>query len=226
MKQFIQILALLYFCTGFVSLYAQTPQAAPSSASAHVAALKEGGLVVRLNSNTRKLAAMRAVLDTARLSEASRLQLNRKIALTEAETHYQNREIMVAFKTRYQLSPVVFVYDTASVHIRNGRRSGFVLNDSLELDPTASLPAGKFISVRVGYSDPSDYSGAEGFILGDSGLNDLTPPFPTVVAFSNVGYFFGSWLNPSSASQNRYSRAVKKLNKKLKEAIFDWGVSG
>lgn len=218
----------LFLGTGQLSAQVVDKPLSPAVLAAikHTAALKAGGLVVRLPSNIRKLAAMRAVLDTAVMDEQNRARLSRSIAATEAETRQQNLEIMTAFKQAYRLTPVVFVYDTASVQIRAGQRSGFVLTDKLELNAAASIPAGPFMSVRVGYSDPGDFSGAEGLIVGDAALTDVSGPFPAAVSFSNIGYLFGGWLNPSSASQKRYTRAVQKLSRKLREAVGEWGGLG
>lgn len=127
---------------------------------------------------------------------------------------------MTAFRLKYNLSQVYFTYDTASVYLAAGRRNGYFLNDSLLTDPSIQLQEGPFLSLRVGYADAANYSGAEGLILGDAALKDLRNRyFPTSAAFNNFVFFFNDWLNPSTASQKRYLKAVEKLRIKLREAL-------
>ncbi len=218
MKRLLQLLILLstLFAT---SAAAQRDTAAWLAAQTYADALKNGGLVVRLTSNHRKMQAMRALLDTGALNDQNRLRLRNELELTEVETRRQNREIMTAFRLKYNLSQVYFTYDTASVYLAAGRRNGYFLNDSLLTDPSIQLQEGPFLSLRVGYADAANYSGAEGLILGDAGLKDLQNRyFPTSAAFNNFVFFFNDW-DPRTASQRRYLKAVKKLSIKLKIAI-------
>jgi len=201
------------------SLHAQT---AESPATDYAPALRSGGLIVRLPSQRNKIEAMRAFRDTAQLNELSKQRLTTNISKLEQETRESNLSLMRAFRQYYELTPVQFLYDTAVSHLLAGRLSGHFIDDSLRAIQDKSVPQDGFLSLRIGYTDPGDYSGAEAMILGDARWQDVQPPFPTAIAFNNASFFVGQWLNPSTASHRRYQKAIERLSKKLYAAMYRW----
>lgn len=206
----------------FGALHAQTTDNLQSPAAEYVAALRSGGLIVRLPSQRNKIEAMRTFRDTAQLNELSKQRLTASISKLEQETRESNLSLIRSFRQYYELTPVQFLYDTAVSHLLAGRLQGHFIDDSLRAIPDKSVPEQGFLSLRIGYTDPGDYSGAEALILGDARWVDVRPPFPTAVAFNNASYFVGQWLNPSTASHRRHQKAIDRLSKKLYAAMNRW----
>lgn len=204
------------------SVYAQTAEDLQSLASGYATALQQGGLIVRLPSQRNKIEAMRTFRDTAQLNELTKQRLTNNINKLEQENRESNLSLIRAFRQYYELTPVQFLYDTAVSHLLAGRLIGHFVDDSLRSIPDKSLPESGFLSLRIGYTDPGDYSGAEALILGDARWEDVQPPFPTAVAFNNASFFIGQWLNPSTASHRRHQKAVERLGKKLYAAVYRW----
>ena len=216
----IYILCILIGLSG--TLCAQTAEDPQSLATDYSTALRSGGLIVRLPSQRNKIEAMRAFRDTAQLAELTKQRLTANIHQLEQETRENNLSLIRAFREYYELTPVQFLYDTAVGHLLAGRLQGHFVDDSLRAIPEKSVPEADFLSLRIGYTDPGDYSGAEALILGDARWKDVQPPFPTAVAFNNASFFLGQWLNPSTASHRRHQKAIDRLSKKLYAAMYRW----
>jgi len=215
----LQILALFLCLPCF--LMAQWEEKSPRRKAYESAqALKEGVLVVCLPSNHNKIKALTAILDKAQVHENEKKRAWEQLTATITETDSDNKIAIAAFRTEYRFSEVYFAYDTAVTQLRQGITDGFFLNDSLELAPDISLTGKSWFVLRMGYTDASQTSGAEAFILSDSNLNALPPPFPSTIRLDNLGYLINRALAPEIAARKRMTKAARKLQERLGD--FYW----
>jgi hypothetical protein len=189
------------------------------SARQAVLTLQEGGLVVRLNTKARKIAALEERLADPELEGSQRRRIEDMLTTTRKETAYQNQLIILYMQEKYQLGPLYFLPDTALSILQTSNSQGVFVNAQQELDPSIAPPQGDFLIMRIGYSDPSNTSRAQGFILMDSAQEVIPPPFPAVVTFNNAGFAINSLLAPEMAEQRRIQTAVERLVKKLERIV-------
>lgn len=212
---------LALFCVNLIHAQTDAGQGNPTRearkerAYAAIQNLKEGVLVVRLQSNARKIKALEALTtdsDNAKATRAKKL-----LEQTIAETRSNNRAIQAAFRENYTFSKVQWMYDTEVTMLANGATSGFLLDDSLEVDQAIQLASPAFLTLRIGYTDPSVTTGAESMIFTDQRLEDLTDPFPYAFILNPVNFALNKILDPQKAFQNNIRKQVARINKKLKQ---------
>ncbi|MFM9949833.1 MAG: hypothetical protein ACKV1O_17995 [Saprospiraceae bacterium] len=211
------ILALLLLLPCFLNAQPEGATWTRRQAFEAAKALKEGVLVVCLPSNNKKIKALSALLDNPQVNENEKMRIRKQLETTESESRSDNLTTITAFRQEYRFSEVYFAYDTAIVQLRKGINDGHFLNDALETDPKVSLAGKNWFVLRIGYTDATQSSGAEAFILSDSSLNELQPPFPAAVRLDNLGYLINKTLAPEIASRKRMTKAVRKLQEKLGE---------
>lgn len=226
MRTYLLTIALLVVMGN--SIHAQTREALEAEreeqARLIAATLIGEGLVVYVPTDTRKIAAMQDLIDNGDLTEANRSRLKERLSSTIAETKAQAKHIQAAFKEYYEIGPVYFLPDTSLVKLNQGQRSGLAYNANLEIDPSITLP-NNFVLVRAGYLDPATTTGAEGLILTDSAGRPLVKPFPSGVAFNNLGYLFNSILAKEIADRKRWEAVVKSLNRRFWRALDALGTA-
>jgi len=173
--------------------------------------------VVCLPSNNNKIKALSALLDNPQVNENEKKRIRKQLTTTESESRSDNLTTIVAFRQEYRFSEVYFTYDTAITQLRKGIPDGYFLNDALETDPGVSLTGKTWFVLRMGYTDATQNSGAEAFILSDSSLNELQPPFPAAVRLDNLSYLINRALAPEIAARKRMTKAARKLQEKLSD---------
>ncbi len=187
----------------------------------HIQTLKKGVLVVRLPAHQNKINALKKIIDNPKVSEKDKTKVREQLATTITEGRRDNRITQAAFRTNYRFSEVYFMYDTAVSQLKKGILTGHFLNDSLEIDPAITLKGRDWFTLRIGYLDATQQSGAEAMIITDNAFNDLTSPFPAVARLDNLSYLINKALAPDIAMQKRLWKAVKKLNDRLGEFYAD-----
>ncbi|GIV31629.1 MAG: hypothetical protein KatS3mg029_0980 [Saprospiraceae bacterium] len=145
-------------------------------AAAAIEALHDGVLIVRLSSNQRKIEALSGQLATPNLSEKQRLRLQQQLDQTRQLTRTENEGLVRAFRKYFDFTKVLFMYDTAVWQLRQGRQSGFFLDDSLRVDPRISLENKPWRMARYGSS--SGMSTRKSIAALDRKFRELPPPFP------------------------------------------------
>lgn len=221
MKLICSLTFLIFLCVNVIRAQEETgpvnspKEARKERAYAAIQNLKEGVLVVRLQSNARKIKALEALTKDPDNAKAKRAQ--KLLEQTIAETGSDNRAIREAFLGNYNFSKVQWMYDTATTLLANGATSGFLLNDSLEVDPSIQLASPAFLTLRIGYTDPSVTTGAESLIFTDQRLEDLADPFPYSFLFNPVNFALNKILDPQKAFQANIRKQVARINKKLKQ---------
>jgi hypothetical protein len=208
------LLACCLLATG--ALHAQPGDAPGLTPEEALTVVTRSGLVVKLPGHFRKFEAMQALLDTGQLNDVNRRVLAERLRTSRAEAMENNRMLIEAFGTFYDLGPVYFVYDTTSAA---GLGRGIVsLNADLVPDPSARPYRGDFLLLRTGYTDASISTRTEALLLTDSAGRPLPKPFPRNLAFDNLGLLFNQLLFPADARQKRIERAVKGLDRQLEKA--------
>ena len=180
--------------------------------------VQEGGVIVRLATNARKIESMREVLDEGRLSASNRYRLEERIATTIAETQAQQELIVKTMREVYDIGPVYFIHDTTMVLLEGDQESGYFLNDNLEVDPGIIRPA-DFVVARMGYTDAATTARAEALMLTDREQQQLPAPFPSAITFNNLGYALNRLLAPDIAERKRIEGMIERLRNKMNVAI-------
>ncbi len=159
--------------------------AAPTPAS-----LREGTLVVRLQSNARKIRELEKILSDTLRNDPQRRRLQMMLDETLAQTPRESREIMKAFDGNYNFSKVLFLYDTASFRLLGGERYGYFLDRNLQVDTSLRLEGDNWLMIYFRHESPSLFK------LLDRQLEPVRQPFPLpgrpIFSSYRRGAYFGT----------------------------------
>jgi len=131
----------------------------------------------------------------------------------------EDLEIVQAFRSSFKFCKVYFCYADSTDTWLAGRRSGFLLNDSLEIDPSIILQEKFSLLAEKGSpkkqlpydpTQPQNERSETGYldetiVLYDSKLHMLKPPFP----------FYAKEPFPQNLANNNWKAKVESLDKKL-----------
>ena len=177
--------------------------------------LKDGVLVVRLPSNSKKMAALQALIDGGKLKKATLKRTQEQLESTKYTTKLFSETMIRAFEAYYQFSDVLFMYDTAATQLKGGQLSGFFLNDSLEVAPSAGLKDTSFLVLRFGLTRSSRGQSIEAAVLMDRQMDDMLPPFPYYVKMNNFSSIMGTLFPKTNQFERSLGKAVRRLNAQL-----------
>ncbi len=184
-----------------------------------VADLKEGALIVRLKSKSKKIDALEKLFQDGAISKAS---YEAGVQRVIKERTRENKKIAEAFLNYYDFSAVYIIYDSSSTLVAKGTTKDIFLNENLELDPTIQLKETPVVFTRIGRTDLSDTSGMIGMIFQNQQFEDLTRPFPYFLRLYPLGNtILGALENDTSVSAKRMKKLVAKWNEKLKKIYLD-----
>lgn len=134
--------------------------------------LSDGVLVVRLNSNHRKITELERLINDPGVEEKTKKRFRKMLETTREETRQESLDMMKAFDGNYNFSKVLFMYDTASLSLKNGVQNGYFINGALEVDPAISLDEADWLLLYFSHPSPA------GFVLLDQQLEPVQRPFP------------------------------------------------
>jgi len=178
------------------------------SARFYIIQLKEGAVVVRLHSRSAAIEKMKA---------AGNNEYANAIAVAQQA---ENRDIVEAFRTEFSFCKVYFFFSDSTDALLQGRRTGFLVNDSLKIDPSIRLTENFFMVADNGnpnlhqktydptqpYMDYSEHSYVnETIYLMDQNLKPLKSPFPR----------YGKGKFGDGSAPNYWIGRVRSLNAKL-----------
>jgi hypothetical protein len=106
-------------------------------------------------------------------------------AQTEREkTREENFKTMKAFKDKFIVWPVYFIYDTDSKAALAGNTEGILLNNNLERDSTLALPPLQYLFAEFArqFDEVSQTSGMFGLVVYNEKFKNIPPPFPSFVS--------------------------------------------
>jgi hypothetical protein len=207
MKPLLTILLLPFF----LSAYAQDDAALNStwkdSARFYVKELKQGALLVGLASRAKAIAALQ---QAGKTKEASEIFYDQRA---------ENREIVSAFRMAFSFCPVYFFFSDSMDAPLAGKKSGYLLNDSLETDHTIIIQESYFMIAQKGAPQkfiPSDQTQPdleasrqsllkETIVIYDHQLRQMKAPFP----------YYAQEPFPGTLSSTNWKSKVETLNKKL-----------
>ncbi len=182
----------------------------------HAKKMKEGVLVVRLETKARTINALQRTVDNPKLQGKARIRMETALKNKIEERDSINQEVFEAFKYVYKYSDFVFMYDTSTTRLKNGELQGYFYNENQSLDPSISLEGKNYYITYIGETDRDTNIGLKAFVINDKYLNELDAPFPTYVKFSK---FLGKKKAKSAKKQklglfkgHTIEEAVGKLN--------------
>ncbi|MFT5166277.1 MAG: hypothetical protein ACI8P3_001508 [Saprospiraceae bacterium] len=177
--------------------------------------LAGGTLILRLKSKHNKITKLEELLATPDIKASTRTKLSEDLESTIDERNRFNRSLTYAFEEYYSFSNIYYIYDTASVSLINGQRSGIFLNEDLELDLTIEIPEGIFFVLKVGTTDSASTTGVEALVMMDRNLKDLAAPFPYYVRVNSIGRLFTRIFNHKKLVKKDSKKIVQKLESNL-----------
>ncbi|MEY3368689.1 MAG: hypothetical protein RI973_1844 [Bacteroidota bacterium] len=137
-----------------------------------LSSLSGGTLIVRLNSNHRKMKELERLASSTGISEKKSAQFREMLQTTAEETRQENSDIHYVFSTYYNFSKVLYMYDTASLQLKNGVKSGYFLDSSLQVNPSIRLEDDDWLMIYFRHESPALFK------LLDKNLKEVLPTFP------------------------------------------------
>ncbi len=179
--------------------------------------LKDGALVVRLKSKRNKITKLEELLSNPEVNESDKKKLEKDLKNTIEERDNFNSALFTAFNEYYTFSAFYFMYDTASVALKNGEKSGFLLDNNLKVDPEITITQDSFFVIYKGTLDATNRTGLEALIIMDSRFNIVPSPFPYYTRVNNFWLVLGRFFSPKKAVKRDATKIVQELDGKLKE---------
>jgi hypothetical protein len=179
--------------------------------------LREGALVVRLKSKRNKIEKLEEAIANPELDEKERNRLKKELDETTMEKEEYNAGLSDAFVNYYTFSAIYFMYDTSSVALKNGVKSGFLLDKDLKVDPNITIGEDSIFVIYNGELDATNSSGMEALIIMDGNFNILQSPFPYYIRSNNFWWTLGRFFSPKQAIKRDSKKIVTKLDYNLNE---------
>ena len=186
-----------------------------AQAKEDIETLKGGVLIVRLPSQQNKIETLQELLDGGELDAKAEKRIKERLEGTKAKTESFNKSIITAFYEKYRFSDFLFILDTASVQLKNGKREELFLNKDLEIDPNLRLDDRPFYVLRFGSTQSGDGQSIEAMVLMDNQLEDLESPFPYYVRINNFNAVMGGLFPKPKQELKNALRLVEKLQYNL-----------
>lgn len=179
--------------------------------------LEGGTLVLRLKSKNNKISKLEELMASPTIKDETKNKLRKELENTIDERNRYNLSLTNAFEEHYKFSDIYYIYDTASLSLKKGARSGIFLNKNLELDPSISIPDGTFFVIRTGTTDSSTTTGVEALVIMDQNLKDLVRPFPYYVRVNSISRLFTRVFNHKKLVRKDSNEIVQKLERNLRK---------
>ncbi|MFK7935171.1 MAG: hypothetical protein AB8G22_16790 [Saprospiraceae bacterium] len=210
-------LILMFFIFNIANAQNTTKQATLERAENAIRTLSDGILVVRLQSNQKKIKALEDLVENKKMSARNLKNLNRELEETKINTKEKNSLLMKSFADNYNFSDVLFMYDYDTEKLLTAEQEGYFLGKDLIVDAKLSLNDNNFLTLRFGTTDLATTSGVEGMIITDQELKDLDIPFPYAYKEGGFMYVFDKLFDGKNAAGRNYPRIIARMNKKLKK---------
>ena len=187
------LVLLIFLCSLNTSLQAQKKSERKKVAYEQLDQLKNGALLVRLQTRELAITALRKVGRDSEANELVKSQM--KI----------NRDILKAFRLNFKFAPVYFFYSNFSAPVIGGETDKVVfLNDSLQPDTSIKFTMKSFLT---GEFAPVEKAGFGAALLLDNKLQQLKKPFP----------FYARTFETFALFRRTRAETVQKLNSKIEK---------
>lgn len=186
-------------------------------------ALKEGVLIIRLESNHNKIKKMEELAGSKEVDSTTRRRLQRQAAEEREITKRNNMKLTYAFFHHYRFSDVLFMYDKNARELKSGTQSGIFLNKDLEPASEINLEGRPFLILYTGIADQSSTTGVESYLVMDQDFKTLEKPFPYYLPIKNMGSFFDGFLGSKTISKKSAYKVALKFNKRFENFYQRYG---
>lgn len=182
-----------------------------------IKSLKDGTLIVRLPSKTKKIEALKKILSDKTIDAGDKRRTKKLLDNTIRERDNYRKEIMEAFAEHYSFSNYLFINDTSSVSLKKGVKQGIFLHKELYVDAELKLETPDYFLLRNGTTDPSKSAGIEAFIVANSQNEDLEKPFPYYVKRNDFATMLSKLFSPKKSMSISANKSITKLNSNLQK---------
>ncbi len=179
--------------------------------------LNNGTLILRLKSKRNKIKKLKELLSAPDIKEGVRVKLSKELGRTIDERNRYNITLVDAFENHYSFSNIYYMYDTASVSLKNGTRKGIFLDKNLEFDPNIEIPEGNFFVVKTGTTNATSTTGVEAIVIMNKELKDMQRPFPYYVRLNSIGRLFTRIFNHKNLVKKDSKDVVTRLERNLQK---------
>lgn len=177
----------------------------------HISELQKGTLLIRLESNQKKITAMESLIAEAKDSP---LKAKTREDLMELKntTKKNNQLLIKGFTTAYNYSRVLFIYDADFKDLIENKNYDKFLNTNLEYVSKSFVPEQSYLA-RIGTTDVNGGGAVKSLIIADLNGNDLMKPFPNTLKYE--GGIFEALFSGEFQGERRATRLSNKLQKKF-----------
>lgn len=184
-------------------------------AAENIKKLEKGLLIVRLESQQKKIETFQELIGGGKLNEKTEKKIRSRLEGTMAKTESASKAIIKAFHEKYRFSDFLFMFDTASVSLKNGAQSGIFINKDLEVDPTLTLDNRPWFVLRFGATSADSGQSIEAMVIMDDTFEDLQSPFPYYTRINNFNSVMGGFFPNPKQEQRNADRMVENLHENL-----------
>ena len=172
-----------------------------------ILAMKEGVLVVRLHTNSKKIELLKRTANDPGLRESQRKRHQRLLDATIKVRDEFNAAISSTFLDSFRFCEVVLMYDTSFQQLKKGKRSGIFLDRSMKMDSSIHIDEEQAVFI-VNYKAKSGEFPYD--ILRIRRLEEkLDEPFPYYMPIR------ASWLN--NINTPRAENVIRLMNYRLQK---------
>ncbi len=197
---FLSIYFILQFLGSFPVLAQNSFQKdAPLDPGEAIHLLKEGALVVRLKTNTRKINEIREKLASGKLNQVHTQRMERFLDQTRDETAGIHSQVINAFNDHYTFSKVYFIPDTNYTKLLSGTTRGLFYDNNVTINREIHIEEAFLVFAQGNHEE-------EWYIM-DTDNVQIQAPFPS--------YHRLSGLNTLLLTSGKQDKIVQKVNKKL-----------
>jgi hypothetical protein len=207
---------LLLICAACEMASAQTP----ANPAQSIRELKDGVLVVRLRSQSNKIASLKEYIAKEPAGSPAASRLTAQLKETEEEVATENRLLVMAFRETYHFSEVLFVADTLAPRLKEQDTEGIFLDANLSPDPSLSIGQRLFLVAGMGTASYSDSAAGndESLVVYDRNFNRMARPFPSYSSVTAISLLFKRIIRSEEEVRVfHYRKMVSRLDRKLNQ---------
>jgi hypothetical protein len=176
--------------------------------------LKDGMLIIRLDSHRKKITALKEAIAREQPGSALRSRLEEDLKITIADKDKWNKALVDAFSNGYTFSEFLVMYDSSTFTLQEGVRSGIFLDENLEVDPDIELTEEVYYILDWEENDRQSAAGQRGLVFSDKDYRKLEPPFPYFTHAEKYAYFLFIPLGEDLGQAEKWvERLMKNLNR-------------
>lgn len=177
----------------------------------HISELQEGTLLIRLESNQKKISAMENLIAEAKDSPLKG-KTKKDLLELRTTTDDNNRLLVEGFSKAYNYSRVLFIYDSDYRDLLENKNYDKFLNSNLEYITESFVPEQSYLA-RIGTTDVNGGGSTKSIVIADLNGNDLMKPFPNTLKYE--GGIFEALFSGDLQGVRRAERLSTKLQKKF-----------